>query len=421
MRVTELQGPRGRRGATLVLVAVALVAMMGMATIAIDLGMLIKTRAEAQRAADATALAGASAFLTDLSVAAESTEAVRRARQVADTNYMAGVKIDSLAELEVWVITDSQKVRTRVRRATVPTWFARVFGVNSLPIGARAAAVADYASGTTCVKPIAVPDLWKDAGDLVANGGDGDNRYDSGEAWLWNGAPTPDVYNTAHYAGDGTGTGLGSDLRNTYAFERDWGLQVVLRPSVGTGDPMQPCPGSLQGGKCYMPSFWGLWGSNSNSELSSWILSCRPETSTIGATEPVTGGWRQALNKDVKTIYNLDVAASWSPSTTDGLTGKQGTVVGSSLGTNWRASPRVWIMAIMAPGDVPQVPSDPDTKFNNFMLFFFEGCINENGNGPLSDNCNTKTMMVGRFVGLAQGTQTGPAPGTMVRILRLVE
>jgi hypothetical protein len=30
-------------------------------------------------------------------------------------------------------------------------------------------------------------------------------------------------------------------------------------------------------------------------------------------------------------------------------------------------------------------------------------------------------MLLGRFVGLAKGTLTGPNPGTMTRILRLVE
>ena len=54
---------RDERGSALVLYTVAMVGMMGMAALAIDLGMLRKARAEAQRAADASALAGASAIL----------------------------------------------------------------------------------------------------------------------------------------------------------------------------------------------------------------------------------------------------------------------------------------------------------------------------------------------------------------------
>jgi hypothetical protein len=411
----------GRRGISLVLLAVSLVVLMGMAALAIDLGMLQKARAEAQRAADAAALAGASAFLEDQTRAQESTLAVSRARVVADTNTMMGIKVDSLTELDVWVVYDSVKVRTRVRRASVPTWFARIFGRDAFPVGARAAAVADYAAGTTCVKPIAVPDLWDDAADLAANGGNDNHKFDPAETWLYNGAPVPDVYHPAHYAGDGSGTGLGSDLRNTYAFERDWGLQIVLRPSVSAGDPVQACPGSLQGGKCYSPGFWGLWGSNQTGTLANWILSCNMTAATVNTTVEITGGWRQALNKTVADIYDLDPSAQWNPTATDSVSGKTGSVTGSSLGHGWRRSPRVWIMAIMPPDQVPVVSSDNDTQFNNFMLFFFEGCMNENGTGPISKNCGTKDMMLGRFVGLAKGTLTGPNPGTMIRILRLVE
>lgn len=417
----RIRFPRGTRGVSAVIMAIFLVVLMGMGALAVDLGMLQKARAEAQRAADAAALAGASAFLEDQTRVQESTLAIHRARVVADTNYMNGVKIDSVAELEVWVVYDSVKVRTRVRRASVPTWFARVFGKDALPVGARAAAVADYASGTTCVKPIAVPDLWRDAGDLAANGGNDNNRFDPGESWLYNGAPTPDAYSPAHTGGDGLGTGLGSDLRNTYAYERDWGLQVVLRPSVGTGDPMQPCPGSLQGGKCYSPSFWGLWGSNQTATLANRILGCNMAASTVNATVEITPGWRQALNKAVEDVYDMDPSARWNPSATDSVSGKTGSVTGSSFGHGWRSSPRVWIMAMMPPDQVPQVPSDRDTQFNNFMLFFFEGCMKDNGTGPIKGKCTTQDMLLGRFVGLAKGTLTGPNPGTMTRILRLVE
>src|SRR6188474_3527754 len=125
---------RNERGGTLVLYTLSMVVMMGMAALAIDLGFLRKARAEAQRAADAASLAGASAFLDDLPRAAESTLAVTRAYRVADTNYMNGVHFDTTAgEVIVKVIPDSVKVRVTARRANVPTWFARVFGLLSVP------------------------------------------------------------------------------------------------------------------------------------------------------------------------------------------------------------------------------------------------------------------------------------------------
>ena len=53
----------GERGQTIILVAVALVSLLGMAALAIDVVTLYVARSEMQRAADAAALAGAKAFV----------------------------------------------------------------------------------------------------------------------------------------------------------------------------------------------------------------------------------------------------------------------------------------------------------------------------------------------------------------------
>src|SRR5580692_173997 len=50
---------RGERGQTIILVAVSLVSLMAMAALAIDVVTFYVARSEAQRAADAAALAGA--------------------------------------------------------------------------------------------------------------------------------------------------------------------------------------------------------------------------------------------------------------------------------------------------------------------------------------------------------------------------
>ena len=92
---------------------------------------------------------------------------------------MAGQHIDSLSEVTVTVIYDSQKVRVKVRRAVVPVWFARIFGMNAFPIGATAAAVADYAGGAVCSKPVAVLDIWDDQDDDPNH----NHLIDPGEDW----------------------------------------------------------------------------------------------------------------------------------------------------------------------------------------------------------------------------------------------
>lgn len=416
------------RGGTLALYTVAMVGMMGMAALAIDLGMLRKARAEAQRGADAAALAGASAFEMDLSVAEETDSARTRAYRAASLNYMGGVAFDSLTEVTVTVIPDSVKVRVKARRAAVATWFARIFGINSFPVGAVAAAEASYASGAKCVKPIAMPDLWDD----IDNDPNGNNLPDVGETWLW--TTGTDVYHPAHYdsdgnglPNDGAGTGLGSELRNTLPSpgERDWGRQVVLQPSVNAG--VQPCIGDLQGNKCYVPGWWGWWGGTPKTR-EAMIRGCPEDAPEVdlGVTIDEETGWTEVLRHAIEDVINSDAAAYWDPAATDAETGKLGSVVGAtsggvSLGDNWRASPRVWTVAMVSPQDVPTVPSDHDTIFNNFMTFFVEGCIDESWTGGFHAACGTKDMLVGRFAGAARGVSTGPSPGTMVRILRLVE
>ena len=54
---------RDERGSVTVMVALTVMALMGVLALGVDLGALFNARSEAQRAADAAALAGASAFL----------------------------------------------------------------------------------------------------------------------------------------------------------------------------------------------------------------------------------------------------------------------------------------------------------------------------------------------------------------------
>src|SRR4029077_1164943 len=63
-RKISIRHRRAERGQTIVLVAVALVSLLGMAALAIDIATLYVARGEAQRAADAAALAGAKMFAT---------------------------------------------------------------------------------------------------------------------------------------------------------------------------------------------------------------------------------------------------------------------------------------------------------------------------------------------------------------------
>jgi len=141
----------GERGATAVFVAIALAALLGMVALAVDVGMLMKVRADAQRAADSAALAGAQDFLSGNPLDVRDS-AADHALEYASRNYVGWKYVDTSGaiftdsgdnlianspEAYVQVIPDSEKVRVFVRRATTATWFGHLFGIDFVPIRSR--------------------------------------------------------------------------------------------------------------------------------------------------------------------------------------------------------------------------------------------------------------------------------------------
>src|SRR5512140_2962121 len=83
---------RKQRGYVLVTVGMAMVALIGFAALAIDVGYLYSKRANYQRAADAAALAGAFTFVVEPKSAQPDT-ATAHAIAVATTNSAMGTAI----------------------------------------------------------------------------------------------------------------------------------------------------------------------------------------------------------------------------------------------------------------------------------------------------------------------------------------
>ena len=151
------------RGASIVLVALALIALMGATALAIDVGMLLTARTEAQRTADAAAHAGAVEWLQS-----NGDEATTRsvAQQVASINPVIGVPPDvSDADVEILPAEDKVRVtvwRTEDRGNPVSTFFARVLGHDTADVAAVAAARISNSSGAGCPLPLALIDEWND-------------------------------------------------------------------------------------------------------------------------------------------------------------------------------------------------------------------------------------------------------------------
>lgn len=402
-----------------------MVALLASMALAIDLGILFKTRGEAQRAADASALAGASAFLDHLTPADAVDDAEARAMQLAVANHMTGGPIRP-EEVTIQVIPDSQKVRVWVNRASVVTWFANFFGVFSKPIGAVAAAEAVQA-GTVqeCVKPFLIPDIWGElTGEDLNNNKHWDlpdNIFGPGppprcgsrglECWRYNDGD--DVY--AQF-GDadvpaGEWTGYGSDWRNS----------AVTTDVVGTGT------GNVQhkadyGRKIVMyprnphlaiPSGYYLWRIECPGAecVRDAIVSCVPYESVVDMELAVDQpGAVASLAPAIEEWINQDPDAYWEQTIgPDGFV--TGQVVSPTLGLHGNDNPRVFVAAMMHPINLQEGLNT--APISNFGRFFLES-------GPTHPG--QPDPLVARFMGPVSGLgPEDPNLGTLVKTLRLVE
>jgi len=156
---------RDESGVVLPLVVLMLVALLGLVALAVDHGMGRKARFEAQRAADAAALAGASGIID--APPGDATQVYLRGRQYAGLNTIMQAAINPLDADQVQLdllanptggAPDPNGVRATIRRRAIPTWFARIFAINSIDVaGVAEARVAGSGTGN-CYKPFAIPD-----------------------------------------------------------------------------------------------------------------------------------------------------------------------------------------------------------------------------------------------------------------------
>src|SRR5690242_6944360 len=120
----------GESGQTIVLLAVMLVALLGMAGLAIDYGNWMVNKRQLQNAADAAALAGAA------KIPAGNVAANAAARSEYASNGQPG---DSVTVTQSSDLTSNDSVTVTATR-TIGTWFTGVLGIHSVTetVSARA-------------------------------------------------------------------------------------------------------------------------------------------------------------------------------------------------------------------------------------------------------------------------------------------
>lgn len=419
---------RNERGAALALVAVSLTAILGMGALAVDIGMLMKARSDAQRTADAAALAGASAFI-DKNVELNQLPAAReRALEYANRNYVGGstVDVDSSAggttidgtrwivetkEAVIVIIPDSFKVRAIIRRQNVGTFFGRIMGQSLATVSAKAAAEAVNSNGAKCVKPFALPDMWADLDDDA----NGNRQWDGTEEWEYN----PDIDEYKPYEGDPVeygnidDTGYGSDWRNDYAdvngdkFIGDKGRQITIKPqdpnetgviSPGIFYPWVIPEDPTQDADCGVGGSGG--GEAGAAPYSQNICSCNNSLVMLGVDYEIqTGNMVGPSYFGIKDLISLDPAARWDPT---------GDSVMNSKAGNWLDSPRIIKIALWDPIEV-QKSGKQSIKFTNIALMFVEK--QKKMHDPIT----------ARFITYATGSATTGPGGPLIKTLRLIE
>ena len=245
------------RGAVLVHVAIALVGLMAMSAFVLDYGVLWAARRQAQNSADAAALAGAiSLAYVDFN---NQNLARQSALDVAVQNNVWGTAPDVTAADVTFPICPpgspgagtNSCIRVDVFRNQraggnpLPTFFARLVGVNEQGVRATATAGALFGNTTDCVKPFAIADKWLEQRNDV--GPAGWSETDTFERYARDGTVlTPD----ADFYSAGTGytpesVALGGGDHGRYitlkagnpnaAIAPGWFHPVVVNPSEGPG------------------------------------------------------------------------------------------------------------------------------------------------------------------------------------------
>lgn len=366
------------RGMAFVFVGMGLVALLGASTLAVDVGMFMAARNQAQNSADAGALAGAVALAFDDSTdTSPSGPAVQSALQTAAANPVMGQAVSITPEDVAFFanpmgVTDRVRIhvyRTSERGNPVSTLLGGVLGITSVDIGASATAEVSPANTATCLMPFTIPDKWID------NNGPS-NCF---EAYFRGGSrrPRADLYIPPSATEVGTG----------YTSAMDTGTQLKLRQHP-EGDTAQPFH--------YLPV--RLPGSAGLAEWSRDVATCNSAILEIGDTLTFgPGDMAGTLQRAVDERIAQDPRAYWDTA--------RNRVVSSM-----NPSPRVVAVPLFDPDYYDRGRNsgrNADLKLGNIAGFFLESTAGD--------------KIFGRITPIGGLIRGRPPLGGFARAIRLVE
>jgi hypothetical protein len=346
---------------TFVFAAVGLLGFMAASMLAIDVGLLMTSRTQAQASADAGALAGATALVFNSFTDHSPTgPAVYGAINTAKANLVA-LQSPSVTTGDVTFPLDAATgqfdqvqvtvYRTQARGNPVATLIANMFGTPTADIIATATAAATAANSETCVLPFTIPDKWIEAQCAT-------------ETCPWSPTDTFEMFAT-----QGNHANAGAPLANPDIYvppgqpgstgytQADIGLQLVLKPGNQNS---------------VTPSFYNAWdvgGVTGASAYSNNIGGCNPDLVTMGDNLlPETGNMSGPTKQGTDQLIAADPHAYWDGTCNGGV----GCVKGSAFATSPRIRPIPLYNPVLYAQDQHSGKSQPTLQVVNYLGFFIE-------------------------------------------------
>lgn len=403
--------PSSQEGATLVMVAASMVALLGMTALVLDVGLTRAARTEAQRVADAAALAGAGVLLLDPANEAGARQTAIDYAARNDVRHTSAVVLPGDVEVDLANQTVRVRVfRTAARGNPIPTFFARILGIFTVDVSTVAAAEVASATSANCMLPIALPDRWIDDGDDI-----------------WEGPPT-DTYVPWLDADGNENSGY------TGYSEDDIGALIEIK-TAGPGGGGPPGGGDAEGGDsnepgssssvCTTHASWRCWyqpradgsagtGGGGVNELRAWIYPGCPDPTLVRSVgDPIFSasgaGNKQALViQEFPRVVDSDPNAHWS------------SVCRCVRGSAFEKSPRIRIMPAVRPDQVSGAGANVQAPIANFVAVFIEK-VSAGPDLPHRVGPPGQWNVYARFVGYSTGLDPSEAGGSLVKALRLIE
>ena len=334
---------RDERGMSFVWVGMGFMAFFAATTLAIDVGMFMTARSQAQNAADAGALAGATALVfDDYDDRSDDGPAKMSAMNTAKENDVMRIDVSVQPSDVTFPLSPDgydnrvhvNVFRTSDRNNPVAALIGPIFGVPTVNVSTGATAEASPANAMTCVKPFAIPDRWIENGYPDWDTGDSFERYDN----FGNVLPQADVYNPP-----------GHPNYSGYNPTRDKGTLLIIRASGESN--INPS----------MYYTWAMGGVTGGDAYRENIEGCNTEEVTMGTPilhEP--GDKMGPTSQGIDALIAQDPNAYWDD-------------YNKRVVTTMKPSPRVFPIPLFDPdfyewGKVNGRPAD--LKVSNWLGFF---------------------------------------------------